>query len=1075
MPRVSIYIRILVFFSLLVIIPVAVTSYVDFRSEKRAIEQGHSDALEDLVNAVALSVDGDRVQEIAADGEGGIQGREAFDEIRDRLVAELSKRGLSLGENPLFVYRRAKDYERSRLLEHVVMTSRDRRGRLFVGRLYRAIPEQVAAFDEGRSSVTEIYSDAFGTWISAVAPIYDSSSQVVAIAQANFPVDYLYRQLRANTWQGFKTALLSLVVCGVPALLFGRGLVRPIRELVEATQRFANNELEYRVRTKRNDELGDLAKNFNWMAEQLLVDRLKRVETEASLRNSEAEARKLALVASRTDSAVVIMDAETRVEWVNHSFHRITGYELDEVEGRRFLDILEGADTEAEASRRLRRETEAGSGCTVEVVHYRKDGKPFWSALELQPVRNAAGKVVNFVAILADVTDRRRAADELRQAKETAELANKAKSEFLAVMSHEIRTPMNGILGFTNLLHGTRLNAQQRDYTETIQASAEALLALLNDILDFSKIESGRMELEKQPFELRQCVEDALDLIAANASRKNIEVLARFDHELPTWFVGDVTRLRQVIVNLTGNAVKFTEQGEIVVSVKGEPLPETNCWELHICVKDSGVGIPEARRERLFKPFSQVDQSITRKFGGTGLGLVICKRLTELMGGRIWVESEPGQGSEFQFTARLESTDPVEPAPWEQHADRMRDRGVLVIDDNRQSLEEISATLSAWGMKPMAAHSLAEAEQMMAGEGAADVVIMDGSFVTPEGSTFASRHAAPEGERGARLVVLTMVGVEDRVKELIGRRCAAVVSKPVHYSLLFNCLIEIVAGGEVEMGARVGRASQIDSGLGDRVPLKILLAEDNPTNQKLALLTLKQMGYKAEIAGNGRQALQAIQREAFDLILMDVQMPEMDGLEATRQIREYEDEEHGPDGHRTRIVAMTANATVHDKEKCLAAGMDDYVSKPVRPEALQRALVRSRVAEPLSEEGETRRGQTIAVAETAIRELCEALEPEGVIEMAESFLNDVPEMIAELKRTAEAGELKELERAAHSLKGAASIFSWKELSARALAVEDLAEAGQLTDATARIQDIEEEFSLAHGALERAVLQLKESL
>jgi PAS domain S-box-containing protein len=1076
MPRVSIYIRILIFFSLLVFIPVAVTSYVDFRSEKRTIEQQHSQALEDLVNAAALGIDGDEVDGIRAGADGEIVGRAAFDAIQGRLLDELGQRNLSRGEYPLFVFRRSGDYAASGLIEFVVMTSLDPRGRHFVGLLYRAIPEQLAAFDRGRSSVTAIYSDANGSWISAIAPIYDSERRVVAIAQANFPVDYLYRQLRENAIEGLKTAGLSLLFCGLPALLFGRGLVRPIRELLEATQRFANNELEYRVRTKRNDELGDLAKNFNWMAEQLLVDRLKRVETEASLRNSEAEARKLALVASRTDSAVVIMDSEARIEWVNHSFQRVTGYELEEVEGRRLLDVLEGEETDAEAARRLRRELSAGNGCTVELINYRKDGQPIWSALEMQPVRNTAGDVVNHVAILADVTERRRAADELRQAKEAAELANKAKSEFLAVMSHEIRTPMNGVLGFTHLLHGTRLNAQQRDYTETIQSSAEALLALLNDILDFSKIESGRMDLERQPFELRQCVEDALDLIAATAARKNIEILARFDHRMPTWFVGDVTRLRQVIVNLAGNAVKFTEEGEIVVSVSGKRIEDEKVWEIHVRVKDSGVGIPEERRERLFKPFSQVDQSITRRFGGTGLGLAISKRLTELMGGRIWVESVPGEGSEFQFTARLEDTAPAENAPWEEHADRMKDRSVVVIDDNRQSLEEISETLRAWGMKPMAARTLEEAEKLMQSEDHADVVIMDGSFVTPEGSTFASRHASAQGEGGASLVVLTMIGVEDKVKELIGRRCSAVVSKPVHYSMLFNCLIEIVSGGEVNAGARGGRASKIDSSLGDRVPLKILLAEDNPTNQKLALLTLRQMGYKADVVGNGRLALEAIQREAYDLILMDVQMPEMDGLEATAQIRNYEGETHGPNGHRTRIVAMTANATVLDKEKCLAAGMDDYVSKPVRPEALQRALVRSPTESPEADaEGEGRRVQTIAAAESAIRELCDALEPEGVIEMAESFLSDVPEMILELRRTARAGSLAELERAAHSLKGAASIFNWKALSERALAVEDLAEAGNLADASAGIKAIEEEFQLAHGALERAVLQLKESL
>jgi CheY-like chemotaxis protein/anti-sigma regulatory factor (Ser/Thr protein kinase) len=580
--------------------------------------------------------------------------------------------------------------------------------------------------------------------------------------------------------------------------------------------------------------------------------------------------------------------------------------------------------------------------------------------------------------------------------------------------------------------------------------------------------------MESQPFELRQCVEDALDLIAANAARKNIEVLARLDRTLPGWFLGDVTRLRQIVVNLAGNAVKFTEKGEIIVSVSGRPLPASDRWELEICVKDSGVGIPAERRERLFKPFSQVDQSITRRFGGTGLGLAICKRLTELMEGRIWVESEPGRGSEFHFTVQLERADSAEPAPWEKHADHMRGRSVLVIDDNRPSLEEIAATVTAWGMRPRPVGSLEEAGRWLDENDDVDVVLMDGSFVTPAVAGFAERFVSPGTGRGKRLVVLAMVGAEDQVKDLLGGRCSAVVNKPVHHSMLFNCLIELVTGGDVGGGARVGRVSKIDSTLADRVPLKILLAEDNPTNQKLAQLTLRQMGYQAEVAGNGREALLAVQRKAYDLVLMDVQMPEMDGLEATRQIREYEAGRHAAKGHRTRIIAMTANATVNDKELCLKAGMDDYVAKPVRPEALQRALVKSRVVGPDTDVDDGRRLQTIAAAERAIHDLCEALEPEGVIEMAESFLKDVPQMIATLNRSADAGELKELERAAHSLKGAASIFSWNELSTRALLVEDLAEAGKLTEAMAGIREIEEEFALAHGALERAVLQLKES-
>jgi PAS domain S-box-containing protein len=1078
MPRVSIYIRILVFFSLLVFIPVLVTSYVNYRSEKGAIEKEYSRQLEDLVNRVAPKLDGDLINTIRRGDEGEIEGRVAFDDALGIFLQTLELRGLSRGENPLYVFRKAEDFGSSGMLEYVVMTSLNRRGNYYVGLRYPPRPEQMQGL-AGDSSVTGIYSDGGGTWISAIAPIYDSKQAVVAIVQANFPVEYLYQQLRANTWQGLRIALFSLLLCGLPALLFARSIVRPIRALVEATKRFANNELEYRVRSRRRDELGDLAKSFDWMAEQLLVDRLKRVETEASLRNSEAESQKLALVASLTHNSVVIMDYEGRIEWGNDSFQRITGYALEDAEGRRLLDLLEGEKTDADGAKAIRDEFDDGKGFNKELIFHRKDGEPFWCALEIQPVRNSGGAIVNYVAIQSDITERKRAAEELGKAKDSAESANKAKSEFLAVMSHEIRTPMNGILGFANLLRETRLNTQQRDYTETIQTSGEALLSLLNDILDFSKIESGHMEMEKISFELRQCVEDALDLIASQAARKKLEVVARFDPGLPDWFIGDVTRVRQIIVNLCGNAVKFTEQGEITVSVggakTGSDVDGDAEWELHIRVKDTGVGIPEERRERLFKAFSQVDSSVTRKYGGTGLGLVICKRLAEIMGGRIWVESEAGEGSEFQFTVKVPAESKQKPLPWDLQRDKAQDASILVVDDNRTALDQLAACLRTWGMKAHAVATLEEGDVRLSGE-KIDAVLLDGSFADDAGAAFGKRVAEAGGKDGLPLVVMSAMGSEDQARKVLGDGIHAVISKPVHQSALFYCLIEIVAEGETDTVTTMMGRSMLDASLGDRIPLKILLAEDNPTNQKLAVLTLRQMGYRCDIANHGLEALEAIQREAYDLVLMDIQMPEMDGLEATRQIRAYEGDVHGKDGHRTRIVAMTANATVADKEKCLEVGMDDYVSKPVRPDALQRALVKGQPTMTAGEEdGEVRRGQTIAAAETAIKELCEALEPEGVIEMAESFMQDVPQMISDLNRTAGEGSLEELERAAHSLKGAAGIFNWQGLVARARKVEELAEAGELAKAKAGISDIEEEFDVAHGALERAVLRLKETL
>ena len=1074
MPRISIYIRILVFFSLLVFVPVVFTTYVNYRTGKNKIEGELRRELSDFVNQLAPNLDGDQIKTIRNDGE------QAFAAASGIIKEALKARGKNSasGDNPVFVFRRAKDS--SLELEYAVMTTRDRSGNYFVGRKRKGttLPEQRAAL-KGDSTVTGIYEGEWGTCISAIAPIYDGNNQVVAILQGNLLVEQLYGEVRASLVRGLRTAFLSFCLCAIPALLFARSLVQPITALVEATQRFAANELEYRVRSRRKDELGDLAKNFDWMAEQLLVDRLKRVETEASLRNSEAEARKLALVASRTHNSVVIMDAEGRIEWVNDSFQRITGYELDDVEGKRLLDTLEGEKTDTVAATHIRDEIKAGRGFTEELIQYRKGGEEFWCSLEMQPVRNAGGSIVNYVAIQSDITERKRAALELRNAKDAAETANKAKSEFLAVMSHEIRTPMNGILGFTNLLRGSTLNGQQRDYTEIIQSSGESLLSLLNDILDFSKIESGRMEMEHVPFELRQCVEEALDLIATQAARKKLEVISILDSDLPSWFIGDVTRIRQIIVNLCGNAVKFTEEGEISCRVGGKQIEEADgeqFWELHFRVKDTGVGIPEDRREKLFKPFSQVDSSITRKYGGTGLGLVICRRLCELMKGRIWVESEEGTGSEFQFTIRLPAQEQQKPEPWDLQREQASGLAVLVVDDNRSSLQQLSANLKSWSMTTHQATSTEEADKLLA-EHEMDLILFDGSLLNDAGQQFVVRHARVAGEaKGTPIVMMGAIGEEAGIREILGERCSAVVNKPVHQSLLFNRILQITSDGKTSKLTSIAASSTMDATLGDRIPLKILLAEDNPTNQKLAILTLKQMGYRAEIAGNGVEALKAVQRDSFDLILMDVQMPEMDGLEATRQIRKYEDETYGDDGQRTRIVAMTANATIADKDKCLEVGMDDYISKPVRPDVLQRALVKGRTEISVDDDaGEVPRRQTIAAAESAIHELCEALEPEGVIEMAESFLQDVPEMIAQLNQAAESGTLEELEREAHSLKGAAGIFNWQGLMKRALKVEELAEQGEREKAVAGIAAIEEEFKTAHGAMERTVLRLKESL
>jgi PAS domain S-box-containing protein len=751
--------------------------------------------------------------------------------------------------------------------------------------------------------------------------------------------------------------------------------------------------------------------------------------------------------------AIVTMDFDGMVVGWNPGAERLFGYPSGEAIGHRMEDLIATPELREEVRTNIRQILE-GELIRAIARRARKDSTMVDVEISAMPVV-VDGARVGMIAIYHDIT-------ELLRARQEAEAANEAKSAFLATMSHEIRTPMNAVIGMSGLLLNTRLTEEQRDYAEVIRNSGDTLLTVINDILDFSKIEAGKLELEAQPFDLRECVEGALDLVATRAAEKGIDLAYLMGDGVPAAIVGDVTRLRQVLLNLLSNAVKFTERGEVVLSVSGRRTGRgKRRHELTFTVRDTGIGIPADRLGRLFQSFSQVDASTTRRYGGTGLGLAISQRLTELMGGKIGVTSEVGTGSEFHFTIPAVATEVPVPVRRDLSGVQpsLRDKRVLVVDDNATNRRIVTAHLDNWGMPSRTSESPLQALGWIRAGERFDVAILD--MHMPEMDGVALAHAIRQLPAGSSLPLILFTSLGRREAHAEDEGFAAYLHKPIKPSQLFDALVSVVADQPVHVAARGAARSELDPEMARRHPLRILLAEDNAVNQKVALRILAQMGYRADVAANGLEAIEAVERQTYDVVLMDVQMPELDGFEASREINR-----RWP-AARPRIVAMTANAMQGDRELCVAAGMDDYVAKPIRVEELVAALERSpahRDAAPPTGPAEPAAPAAGAIDRAVFERLVATTGGPFVAELIDTFGEDARELLATLRRTLAATDRDAFRRAAHSLKSTAESLGATGLAALARELEVAARAGSLDGAGARIDRLTDHYERAASAL-----------
>jgi PAS domain S-box-containing protein len=919
-----------------------------------------------------------------------------------------------------------------------------------------------------------------------IDPLQRAERRVMGFVQLGVSQRALAERLREGV---MSTALITGVVVLIAMLItvfVTRRIVAPLKELALATRHVGEGRLDQEIRVQSRDEIGELASGFSNMLERLrdyrrevqsyqnsLQDLVEQRTQELHHRTQSLELaeRRLNLALDGSNLALWDWHLDTDQVYLSASWSVMRGGEPCET----LITMAElESVTHPDERAKLREQTllaiKSNSG-TYRAEHRIQtlDGGWRWIQSHGRVVeRDADGKALRMTGTNADITDRKAGEAELRSAKEAAESANRAKSQFLANMSHEIRTPMNGILGMTELLLDTDLTDGQRHLAKTVQRSGEHLLEVINDILDFSKIEAGKIDLEHISFDVRENVEDVVSLFAERAHSKGLELACHVYDGVPERLRGDPVRLRQILANLLSNAIKFTERGEVVVTANASG-ERAEAVEIRFQVRDSGIGIPPEAQSRIFEPFSQADGSTTRRFGGTGLGLSIVRQLVEMIGGEIGIDSVLGQGSSFWFTLPLQRDD-TGPDVSSEEARSLATLSAMVVDDNATNREILDRQLHTLGISVDSAADAQAALVLLRDAGRRyDLGILDMHMPGTNGVELAAaiRRDLPELDR-MEIIVLSSVGSVLPAAELQSLHIAAWLKKPVRQIELQRCIAQLmgvpVAAFSAPTGVHAGANLQFDA--------RVLLVEDNKVNQLVAQKMLEGLGCRVQLATNGREALDACSGERFDLILMDCQMPEMDGYTATGELRQRE---AVAAEQRVPVVALTANALEGDRERCLAAGMDDYLSKPFRRETLSTVLARwlpSVAPAPREAEAAVAPASSIESepaldrkALDGIRALASETTPDLLDQVIRLYLESAPELLGRLRVGFAEGDHNAVRMASHTLKSSSANLGATRLAELCKTIELAARGGNLALGIPSVKVVEDEYARVRAALE----------